>query len=708
MANNLGLEVIKEIKVEPIWRDWRWRRWAFAALVYIALTAILAVDFLPDRVSGIQVGKPSPKAVKAVRDVEVVDEEATAQRRAEAEKSVGNVYKRNLSAEARSVEGVRRFFSTMIRLKNDRSLSRDEKYDEITREISSFRAFIARQSIDRMLGMSVDQLTKAQDLTVASLQNFYAQQVAGDDIVFRRELLLKNVFAASADPVIAQAVADVGSAYLVSNYELDRAKTNQLKKDAAASVKPVVVRKQKGEEVVGEGKIVSETQVKLLREMGLIGRGIDLTRLAGYSLLSLAMMIAFAIYLHNFQRKIYYNGRLLLVLALIIVGTVAIAKIAISFSALYLVPVMAAGMLTTLLFNVELAIGVIIITSLYSGLMAAQDFKFTLIWLLGGLFAMYSVWHIKQRTDLARAGAWVALVTGALGVATSFISSSPSIDELAKNLSWGLAGGLSASVLTIGLLPFLEKVFGITTDIRLVELSYANQPLLKELMIKAPGTYNHSVMTGNLAESAAEQVGANPLLARVGAYYHDIGKIKRPLFFVENQIGGENPHDHTNPNLSCLIITNHVKEGIELAEKHGLPKEIVDIIREHHGTSVLSYFYHRAKENLIKEQVCESDFRYSGSKPRSREAALVMLADSIEAAARTIAKPTPNRLEQLIKRVVQQKLDDGQLSESDLTLKDLDRIVRSFTQVLISIYHTRIEYPLSAVPTRSANGGSLK
>lgn len=704
MTENPGLEKIRELKVAAAWRDWHWRRWLFAACVFIALTLVLVVDFFPDRVTGLQPGKPSQKTVKAPRDIQVIDDEATAQQRAEAKKTIGKVYNRDLGAEARSIEGVHRVFSAAGKLKESQ-LTPDDRYKIAVQEAGDS---IARVGFDKMTALTYDQLAEAEGRVAAILQRLYSEQVTSDDLAIKREKLVKAAYESAGDPVVNQVVAEVGSAHLASNYLFDKAKTEQLREDAAADVKPVVIGKQKGEEIVGEGKIVTNAQIKLLREVGLLGRRVDTTRATGYGLISFAIIAAFALYLHNFQRKIYDNGRLLLVLAIIIVGTVLIAKIVTSFSMLYLVPVVAAGMLTTLLFNVELAIGAVIVTALYSGLIAGQDFRFLLIWLLGGLFAIYTVAHIKHRTDLARGGFLVSLVIGGLAIAMTFISTSLSLEEMASNLGWGLAGGMVASILTIGVLPFLEKVFGITTDIRLVELSYANQPILRELMIKAPGTYNHSVMTGNLAESAAELVGANPLLARVGAYYHDIGKIKRPLFFVENQIGGENPHDHTNPNLSCLIITSHVKEGVEIAESEGLPKEIIDVIKEHHGTSIVSYFYHRAKENLVKEEVCESDFRYSGFRPRSREAALVMLADSVEAAARTIAKPTPNRLEQLIKRVIQQKLDDGQLSESDLTLKDLDRIITSFTQILISIYHTRIEYPLPALPIRSANGNFAK
>jgi putative nucleotidyltransferase with HDIG domain len=496
-------------------------------------------------------------------------------------------------------------------------------------------------------------------------------------------------------------IAEVGLQYIKPNCFYDGKATEKLRKEAAASVSSVIVSKQKGETIVREGEVVSSVQVKILKELGLMKRGVDVGRLAGLSLFAIISFIAFALYLYNYQQNIYKSNRLIGVLAIIFIATILIAKFVGPFYSYFLIPVGAAAMLTALLFNIETAILMTLTISLFSGLIAGQNYQYALYGLLTGLFAVFSINNIRYRTDLVLAGAWVTLATTLLALVTTLISGA-SLFEVFKNLGWGLLGGISTAVLTIGALPFLEKVFGITTDIRLVELSYANQPLLRELMMKAPGTYNHSIMTGNLAESAAEEIGANQLLARVGAYYHDIGKIKRPLFFVENQIGGENPHDSTNPNLSCLIITSHVKEGVELAKKHRLPREIIDMISEHHGTSIVAYFYHKAKESIVKETINEENFRYSGQRPRSKEAALVMLADSVEAAARTIVKPSPRRIEQLIKRIVQSKLDDGQLNESNLTLNDIEKIIKSFAQVLTSLYHTRIEYPSISLPqTRS-------
>ena len=251
--------------------------------------------------------------------------------------------------------------------------------------------------------------------------------------------------------------------------------------------------------------------------------------------------------------------------------------------------------------------------------------------------------------------------------------------------------GLIAAIFGYGLLPFFEYVFGVTTDVRLLELGNPAHPLLRELMVKAPGTYTHSLMTGNLAEAGAEAIGANALLARVGSYYHDVGKLRRPSFFIENQAGQDNPHDTTSPTLSALIITSHVREGLELAREYRLPREITDIIKQHHGTSLVTYFYNKASEG--DGPVYEADFRYGGERPTSREAALVMLADSSEAVVRTVKKPTPPRVEAAVRKVVAGKVDDGQLDNADLTLADIEKTILVYSRMLSASYHARVEYP---------------
>ncbi len=276
--------------------------------------------------------------------------------------------------------------------------------------------------------------------------------------------------------------------------------------------------------------------------------------------------------------------------------------------------------------------------------------------------------------------------------------------------AWGLANGVLAGALTVLILLILDTVFNLTTPLRLLELANPAQPLLKRLLQVAPGTYNHSIQMGNLAEAAAEAIGANPLLARVGAYYHDMGKTVRPEYFVENQIYVDNPHNRLNPNLSKLAITAHVRDGEHLARVYGLPQPVVDIIKQHHGTSVLAYFYHKALEST-KDNVYEESYRYEEQKPRSKEASIVMLADSVEAAARAMQNPTRRKIQGMIQEIIKQKIEDGQLDESNLTQGDLHKIRESFDMSLRGLVGHRIAYPESDGQTgrrRAPAGGGLR
>jgi putative nucleotidyltransferase with HDIG domain len=420
--------------------------------------------------------------------------------------------------------------------------------------------------------------------------------------------------------------------------------------------------------------------------------------LIGISLLIFGVLGLSGLYLYDFRPEIFKKPSHLLLLSIIFVTITIFAKIFAILAALhghfwgYLIPVAFVAMLVTVLFDSHLAIMVVIGSSIFVGFLTGYNFSYTVTGLLGGLIAVYVVPRLSERAELTKAG---LLVGGGLAFFTFTISVLTTTLSMALiNLAVGFTNGLYSAVLALGSLPFLERHFGIVTSMRLLELTTPNQPLLRCLMQNAPGTYNHSVAVGNLAEAAAEAVGANPLLVRAGAYYHDIGKTKRPAFFVENQKEVEgSKHKTINPNLSCLVITSHVKEGVDLAHEYNLPKEITDLIDQHHGKGIVTYFYHQAKKDTLKQGVCEETFRYTGEKPQSKEAAILMLADAVEAAAKTVGNPTATKFEQLIKKLIQERLRDGQLDESQLTLADLDKIGKSFTHTLTGVYHPRVDYP---------------
>ena len=303
---------------------------------------------------------------------------------------------------------------------------------------------------------------------------------------------------------------------------------------------------------------------------------------------------------------------------------------------------------------------------------------------------MVSMWvKIHQRGDLIKAGVFISLAN-CLSIAAWLLTVNEDYTFNFTALAFGAINGFLSTVLTIGILPYLEDLFNKTTIIKLLELFNPNHPLLKKLIIEAHGTYHHSIILGNLAEGAAEAIGANSVLVRVGAAYHDIGKLKRPFFYVENQVG-ENPHEKLNPSLSVIVLQAHVKEGIDLGKKYKLPQKILDFIPMHHGTSLMNYFFHKAKE--LNPDVSGDDFRYEGPKPNTKETAILMLADSVEAAVKSIKDINPIKIDNMVRNIVKDKLYDGQLDESELTMKEIETIIKTFVKILQGIYHTRIEYP---------------
>jgi hypothetical protein len=292
-------------------------------------------------------------------------------------------------------------------------------------------------------------------------------------------------------------------------------------------------------------------------------------------------------------------------------------------------------------------------------------------------------------------GFFIGLVSVAVLIPLRLIEGDLTIPRGLFDLLMGIAGGGVVAILVSAFLPFLESLFKVTSDIKLLELADLNHPILRQLVVQAPGTYHHSVIVGNLAEEAADRIGANSLLARVSAYYHDIGKIRKPEYFIENQSGPENKHDRLAPRMSSLILISHVKDGIELARKYHLPEKIIDFIPQHHGTSLIPYFHNKAKEREVPghETVEEEDFRYPGPKPQIRETAIVLLADMVEAASRTLTDPHPSRIRSMVKGTINRVFAEGQLEECDLTLRDLNLIAEAFVRILTGIFHHRVEYP---------------
>ena len=369
---------------------------------------------------------------------------------------------------------------------------------------------------------------------------------------------------------------------------------------------------------------------------------------------------------------------------------------------LFGIPIAAGAMLVTLLFDFHTAIVFSFVVSLLSGLWLNSAI-FPVYAFVGSLTAAFSVIRCKRRSALLMGGFYVGVISGVTASILLLFTGEFFSAKAFPAVMFALSSGISVTAVVSVMLPLLEYTFKVTTDISLLELLDMEQPLMKNLMITAPGTYHHSVIVGNLVESAAEAVGVNPLLARVSSYYHDIGKIKMPEYFVENQSNSLSKHEKLTPHMSGMIISSHVKEGVELANQHKLPQPIIDIIEQHHGTSLMTFFYQKAKGQRDENEPSEEEYKYPGPKPQTRVAALVMMADAVEAASKVLNDPTPARVAALVDKIINHIFLEGQLDECELTLKDISEIKKHFSYILTGILHKRIDYP-----GFNFNGGSSK
>jgi len=689
-----GFDALKEFwpKLKNFFAHLKTRRIIISAVIFIVIYALLAAMIVPFRVD-IEEGKPSPTTVYAPRDME--DEYATEERLEEAAEEVQEVYTHDPEVLDTALEKVDNFFEKLFTLRGDEEKEEEEK-------IEALQEFLEEET--------------AEDVLAEALQTSRSNL---NDLINRLESLLHEVLAeqgvkAEGLETAKRQVREEISGYIFSvelrrmaeklveplirpNMIFDPAATAEKIEAAQEEVEPVIIHR--GTRIISEGEMVTEEHINRIDAMGLLRGGqADYMTFAGLFLFLLVIFFTVGLFLYYFNYDIYDSPKSLLLLGVIVV-IILVFALALSYFSYYLIPVAAAVILVTVLFGYRLAILLNIMLSLLIGMIAPEELNMIIISLIGGLIAIVTVSKLRGRTDLVKAGLYVSIANIVI-IATTFLlfenvrMEFDFLREFSYDMAAGVGGGFLSAMIAIGLLPFLESGFGLTTSVTLLELANPNQPLLRQLSMNAPGTYYHSVMVGNLAEAAAEEVNADPLLCRVGAYYHDIGKTTRPHFFVENQFTEENPHQKLSPNLSALVISAHVKTGVEMAQKEGLPAVIQDIIAQHHGTGMISYFYMQALE-IDPEEIDEENYRYDGPLPQSKEAAIIMLADVVEAAVRSLSDPSRENVENIVRRMFKDKLNDGQLDECDLTMRELDIIEHKFIYLIFGMYHNRLEYPVS-------------
>ncbi|MBE9537279.1 MAG: HDIG domain-containing protein [Proteobacteria bacterium] len=510
------------------------------------------------------------------------------------------------------------------------------------------------------------------------------------------------------------------SGLITANLTFNKNETEARKEKAAEEVSSVFFHLKEGEMILREGERITEEQVMILNALSEQNRPmVSYLRLLG--LVFLVSFILFLVYHFSVEniRKVRLNLEDIVFTGILFVLTLLLARMTIpvtealgrafphipAVSYQYLVTAAAGAMLVRIVLNSEIAIIFSVVLSLMVAIIMKDSLIFGIYTFAGCITGAHMVRHCKNRSSLIKAGFYVGAVNIAIVLIFGLAYGELFSKEVLFNMLFALSGGVLSGIVVTGVIPIVEAIFGYTTNFKLLELASMDHPLMKELITQAPGTYHHSWILANLVENAAEAINANSLFAKVSALYHDIGKMKKPQYFYENQRGGKNPHDKLAPSLSSLIIIGHVKDGIELAREHKLGKRLTEIIPQHHGTNLISYFYSKAKdqEDPDVHSVDEKDFRYPGPKPQTKEAGLVMLADAVEAATRTIQDPTPARIKGAVKKIIGNIFEDGQLDECELTLKDINLIAESFNRILNGVFHARIDYPEPVV-----KGGDAK
>ncbi|QOX79688.1 HDIG domain-containing protein [Trichlorobacter lovleyi] len=524
----------------------------------------------------------------------------------------------------------------------------------------------------------------------------------------RRLLQSKRLDGVTAD--VSRHLLALTAKILKPNLFFDREATEARKRGLLNDVKPVLYKIQKGEMIVRVGERVSSEQSHKLQMIYEASRG-EGTLYTVLGIFGLALVLFYFPYRFACKniRKFNPSNRDLLAIAVLIVGSFFVFKLALLISAnigaafpavspasyAYLFPFAAGAMIVRILLNSEVALVYCVMMAPLLGILFNSNMYVVIYALLGSVVGAHGVRQCQDRSVIYTAGLKLAVINLALGLCFQTINSALFTMQTLYVICFTLVGALLSAMLVSAFTPLFESLFHFTTNIKLLELANLNAPLLRDLMIKAPGTYHHSVVVGNLVEAAAEAIGANPLLARVAAYYHDIGKTAKPLYFIENMQGGENRHDKLSPHMSALILISHIKEGEAMARERHLGQPIIDVIRQHHGTALIKFFYEKAKTqaDATGQQVDPQEFRYPGPKPQTREAGLVMLADAVEAASRTLVNPTPDRIQGMVQKLINRIFSDGQLDECELTLKNLHEIAKSFNRILGAIFHHRIDYP---------------
>lgn len=671
---------------------------------------VLIVTAVTPKQYNLEVGQIPMQDIKAPRDT--IDENATREKEEQAIANVDKQYTQKSEVKKTAEDNIKDLFEKLTDVINsDNNTSSVSQNDRISQIKGAGGLTLTDSEYSILLTMPKGDIADLEQKILGIIDNAYKKNIGEDEeteLKPARRSAVSEVEKLNLNADLIGVLGEVVEKQINPNFFYDDEKTQQMIDEAKKNITKVTIKQN--QIIVKEGVPVTQDQLDILSDLGMLDDNKGSNYIYVYMILALFLSSILFLqynYVSRNYKEIYNNTKKLILISVINLGSLALARVVGSFSPC-LIPFACAPMLLTLLLNYKISMFLSILNIILISAVNSFDVQVIIVGIVSSLLGATLLKKMQQRNDLIYSTGYIAVVSAILTLSTGILISSNVIEVLLKS-GVAIIGGILSGILALGILPFLEGSFNEVTTLKLLELSNPNNVLLKKLLMDAPGTYHHSMLVANLAEMASEEVGANSVVTRIGAYYHDIGKTQKPYFFGENQMGGDNPHNNLNPELSAKIIISHVKDGIELAKKYNLPSVIQDIIAEHHGTTLVKYFYYTVKNNSENpDEVKEEDFRYSGPIPSSKESGIIMLADSVEAAVRSIKEPNEDKIKEMVNNIINDKLSSGQLNNCNLTINDIEKIKKCFLTALNGIYHHRVEYPKEKVKELNNTEEKLK
>lgn len=614
-----------------------------------------------------KIGERLEKTVVAPFTFKYIDEEKKKEIIDNIIRNSDGVYERSRAVEQKVFDDLSTFINAM-------------KYEDVNLKkeyINAVLPSLSESDIKELI--NIKDYDKLHSQILLELNRYFGQQVKEEELIKIKNSINDNW----------ELSKKIAVSFLKPNYIFSYEKTEEKLKNELLNIKDVEVTVNAGDVILNKNEVITEEKLKKLNQLGLFNIQDNFKIFLGTFIYLIILSIIFYFALERNIKDKILNNNIFFATALIVIIYVITSRI-IAKNLFWLLPFEAVTLILGLLVNINYSLIINGFLLLYLLPIFGYNYQLFIVLIFSLIFTSGLIKSIKNRTDMVSIGLYISLIKILIGTAVLLISKKDIVTIVLMN-SELFGSGIFSGMLTIALLPYFEETFNILTKLKLIELGDLSHPLLRKMALEAPGTFNHSMLVATLSEQAAECIGADSTFTRVACYYHDIGKMKRPNFYVENQHSGINPHDNLSPTLSTMIIKAHTKDGQEMGKKYKIPKEIRDIMAEHQGTTLLAYFYNKVKKD--NPDINESDFRYDGPKPKTKESAIIMLADSIEAAVRSMDEKNPIEVEKMIRRIIGNKMDDAQLSDADLTLKEIELIINSFVKTFQGVYHSRIKYP---------------